>query len=73
MKKLQGKTAIITGGNSGMGLPTAQEFIALGKVHLQRGAIFFPEAYLKKWRSGFSFRLILLLRYNSQLLGGGAF
>lgn len=30
MKKLQGKTAVITGGNSGIGLATAQEFIAQG-------------------------------------------
>lgn len=30
MKKLQGKTAIITGGNSGIGLATAQEFIEQG-------------------------------------------
>lgn len=30
MKKLEGKTAVITGGNSGIGLATAQEFIAQG-------------------------------------------
>ncbi len=30
MKKLAGKTAVITGGNSGIGLATAQEFIAQG-------------------------------------------
>lgn len=30
MKKLSGKTAIITGGNSGIGLATAHEFIAQG-------------------------------------------
>ncbi|KIO77293.1 short-chain dehydrogenase [Pedobacter lusitanus] len=30
MNKLAGKTAVITGGNSGIGLATAQEFIALG-------------------------------------------
>jgi NAD(P)-dependent dehydrogenase (short-subunit alcohol dehydrogenase family) len=30
MKKLEGKTAVITGGNSGIGLTTAQEFIAQG-------------------------------------------
>ena len=30
MKKLQGKTAVITGGNSGIGLATAKEFIAQG-------------------------------------------
>lgn len=30
MNKLQGKTAVITGGNSGIGLATAQEFIAQG-------------------------------------------
>lgn len=30
MNKLSGKTAVITGGNSGIGLATAKEFIALG-------------------------------------------
>jgi NAD(P)-dependent dehydrogenase (short-subunit alcohol dehydrogenase family) len=30
MKKLANKTAVITGGNSGIGLATAQEFIAQG-------------------------------------------
>lgn len=30
MKKLEGKTAIITGGNSGIGFATAQEFLAQG-------------------------------------------
>ncbi|MGY0038667.1 SDR family NAD(P)-dependent oxidoreductase [Pedobacter sp. NJ-S-72] len=30
MNKLAGKTAVITGGNSGIGLATAKEFIALG-------------------------------------------
>ena len=30
MKKLEGKTAVITGGNSGIGFATAQEFIAQG-------------------------------------------
>jgi NAD(P)-dependent dehydrogenase (short-subunit alcohol dehydrogenase family) len=30
MKKLTNKTAVITGGNSGIGLATAKEFIAQG-------------------------------------------
>lgn len=30
MKKLANKTAVITGGNSGIGLATAKEFIAQG-------------------------------------------
>jgi len=30
MKKLEGKTAIVTGGNSGIGFATAQEFLAQG-------------------------------------------
>ena len=30
MKKLEGKVAVITGGSSGMGLATAQEFINSG-------------------------------------------
>ena len=29
-KKLQGKVAVITGGNSGVGLATAQRFVAEG-------------------------------------------
>jgi NAD(P)-dependent dehydrogenase (short-subunit alcohol dehydrogenase family) len=29
-KKLQGKVAVVTGGNSGMGLATAQRFVAEG-------------------------------------------
>ncbi len=28
MKKLEGKIAVITGGNSGIGLATAQQFVA---------------------------------------------
>ncbi|MBO0593546.1 SDR family NAD(P)-dependent oxidoreductase [Cellulophaga sp. E16_2] len=30
MRKLEGKTAVITGGTSGIGLATAQEFITQG-------------------------------------------
>ena len=30
MKKLEGKIAVITGGNSGIGLATAQRFVAEG-------------------------------------------
>ena len=30
MKKLEGKVAVITGGNSGMGLATAQQFVDEG-------------------------------------------
>jgi len=30
MKKLEGKVAIITGGNSGIGLATAQQFVSDG-------------------------------------------
>jgi NAD(P)-dependent dehydrogenase (short-subunit alcohol dehydrogenase family) len=29
MKKLEGKVAVITGGNSGIGLATAQRFVTL--------------------------------------------
>ena len=32
-KKLQGKVAVITGGNSGIGLATARQFVAEG-AHL---------------------------------------
>jgi len=30
MKKLEGKIAVFTGGNSGIGLATAQQFVAEG-------------------------------------------
>jgi len=32
MSKLEGKIAVITGGNSGIGLPTARRFVAEGST-----------------------------------------
>jgi len=32
MKKLEGKVAVVTGGNSGIGLATAQEFSNQGAI-----------------------------------------
>ena len=37
MKKLEGKIAVITGGNSGIGLATAQRFVAEGAYVLVTG------------------------------------
>ena len=39
MSKLEGKVAVITGGNSGMGLATARRFVAEGASSLSRAAV----------------------------------
>ena len=39
MSKLEGKVAVITGGNSGIGLATAQRFVAEARTSLSRAAV----------------------------------